>query len=390
MGFFTGRVTLSRYKLNGESPKLFDLSHLELLEQHAAGRQRLQSGDGVEVGWAAGAHILDTHFKLDKNVINDMLFCTMRIDTEKLPSDLLKAYYAVDLEALSANNPSGKPSARQKREAKESARDRLEHEAKDGRYKKRKTIEIVWDLKANEIYFGTTSVTQVERLLVLFRNTFGMNFDSVTAGKLAFSLSEIHQQTRGVDDANASPFVPGLSPKEYAWVLDEASRDFLGNEFLLWLWFLCDTDRETVKLSDDSEAVLMLARTLTLECPRGQTGHETISSEGPSRLPEARKAIQSGKMPRAAGITCVRHDVQYEFKWIAETLAISGLKLPSTEEDDERAQLDARADQIRSAIETCDLLYEKFIQVRSSSDWSKELKSMQRWLANEAKSAIAS
>ena len=48
------------------------------------------------------------------------------MDTDKIPGDLLRAYYAVELKALSKNNPSGFASARQKREAKEIARDRLE------------------------------------------------------------------------------------------------------------------------------------------------------------------------------------------------------------------------------------------------------------------------
>jgi hypothetical protein len=389
MGFFSGRVSFARYRVLGEAPRLFDATHLDLLEQHAAGRQRFVSADGVETGWSAGAHILDTRFDLAKNIINDMLFFAIRIDTQKLPGDLLRAYYTVDLEALSANNPSGKPSARQKREARESARERLEHEAKDGRYLRRKAIEVVWDRKANEIYFGTTSLTQVDRLISLFRNTFGLNFESVTAGKLAFHLAELHQQTRGVDDASPSNYVPGLSPKDYAWALDEQSRDFLGNEFLLWLWFRCDTEQETLELSDGSEATLMPARTLTLECPRGQTGHETITSEGPTRLPEARRAVQAGKMPRAMGLTVVRHDEQYEYKLMSEAQAISGLKLPATGEENDRAQLDARADQLRAVIETSDLLFEVFVKLRTSGGWAKELKAMQRWLHTEAQAATA-
>src|SRR5262249_61188527 len=123
-------------------------------------------------GWTAGHHILDTQFDLAKNVVNDLLFFSLRVDSLKLPADLLRAYYAIDLAALAKHNPSGLPSARQKREAKESARDRLEHEAKDGRYTRRKAIEGAWDLKSNERLFGRTSVTLIDRLLVLFQTPF--------------------------------------------------------------------------------------------------------------------------------------------------------------------------------------------------------------------------
>lgn len=383
MGFYSGRATIARYRVAGRPPRMFDEDHLQHLVKHAAGRQRVIASDGIEAGWSAGAHILDTEFDLAKNIVNDQLFFCLRIDTVKLPSDLMRAYYAIDLAALAKHNPSGHPSTRQKREAKESARDRLEDEAKDGRYTKRKAIECVWDRKSNELLFGTTSVSQIDRLMVLFKETFGHGITAITAGTRAYDLSEVHGRTRNVDDAAPSPFIPGLSPTDVAWVLDEASRDFVGNEFLLWLWYQCDDESAEIKLLDGSEATVFLARTLTLECPRGQTGHETITHEGPTRLPEAMRAIQSGKMPRKCGMTVVRHDAQYEFTLHAESLSISGAKIPIPEDEDDRARLEARAQQIRDLIETLDLLFDAFGQVRFSADWPKELAKMQKWLGRE-------
>jgi hypothetical protein len=388
MGFFTGRLTFMRYSLQGNVPRMFGQEHLEALLEHIPGRQRFPTADGVEVGWTACGHILDTKFELEKNIINDMLWFSFRIDTQKLPSDLLKAYTQIEITARAASNPSGFASARQKREAKEAARDQLEELAKDGRYTKRKAFEMVWDRVSNELLVGTTSMTNLDRLFVMFKDTFGFGFDSITAGKKAYQLAELQSRSRNVDDAQPSPFLPGLSPAEFAWVLDETSRDFLGNEFLLWLWFTTEADTDTIKLSDDSEVVIMLARTLTLECPRAQTGHETITHEGPTRLPEARKAIQSGKMPRKVGLTLVRHSKQYEFTLNAETLAISGLKFPPPEEEDARAQLNERADQIRHLMETMDLLYEAFGQKRFGSEWTNELLQMQKWLQREERRKV--
>ena len=124
------------------------------------------------------------------------------MDTDKLPADLLRAYYAVELKALSKNNPSGFASARQKREAKEIARDRLEQEAKDGRYRKRKCIPVLWDRLSNEVLFGATSLTQVDRLCSLFEQTFGPELECVTAGRRAYHLAELHARTRIVDDSS--------------------------------------------------------------------------------------------------------------------------------------------------------------------------------------------
>jgi hypothetical protein len=387
MGFFSGRVSFARFKVTGKAPRVFGPDELARLADNAAGRQRRASADGIEIGWAAGEHILDTRFDLAKNVINDMLFFALRVDMNKLPADLLRAYYQIDLAALSAGNPSGHPSNRQKRDAKDSARDRLEHEAKDGRYLKRKAIEVVWDRLANEVYFGTTSLSQIDRLHTLFQNTFDVGLEAVTAGRRAFELAELHQRARGVDDAEPAIFIPGLSPTDVAWVLDEHSRDYVGNEFLLWLWYRLETQDDAFKLTDASEVTVMLTRTLTLECPRGQTGHETISHEGPTRLPEARRAIRAGKMPRKVGLTLVRHDTQYEFTLHAESLAIGSARLPANEEEDDRARLDERANQLRALIETLDLLYDAFGRVRFSGEWTKELAKMQKWLQREERRA---
>src|SRR5690606_24163183 len=128
MGFFSGRVSYLRFKVNGPAPRGFGEEHIDRIADRQAGRQRIASADGVETGWTAGDHILDTDFTFAKNIVNDTLHFELRVDTDKLPADLMRAYYAVELKALSGKNPSGFPSARQKREAKENARDRLEEE----------------------------------------------------------------------------------------------------------------------------------------------------------------------------------------------------------------------------------------------------------------------
>ncbi len=166
-------------------------------------------------------------------------------------------------------------------------------------------------------------------------------------------------------------------------MLDENSRDFLGNEYLLWLWFMLDAESDTITLGDGSEAAVMLTRTLMLECPRGQTGRESITSDGPTRLPEARRAIQAGKLPRKVGLTIVRHDHQYELRLQAETLAVSGARLPAPEATEERARLEERIAQLRHLLETLDLLYDAFSEKRAGDQWSKELARMQKWLARD-------
>jgi hypothetical protein len=64
MGFFSGRVTCTRFRVLGHSPGTFGPEHLEKLEGQVIGKARILAGDGVEVGWTAGDHVLDTSFEL--------------------------------------------------------------------------------------------------------------------------------------------------------------------------------------------------------------------------------------------------------------------------------------------------------------------------------------
>lgn len=382
MSFLTGRMTALRFKVQSPAPALFAEEHLDKLIDRQAGSARIASADGSETGWIAGSSVLDTAFTLEKNIVNDALLFDLRIDTNALPTDLLKAYYQAELKALAKDNPSGFASARQKREAKEIARDRLEQEAKDGRFKKRKCIPAMWDRQSNEVLFGATSFTAVDRFANLFEQTFGAKLMCMTAGIRAYQLAEMSSRTQTLDDAAPSAFVPGAT--DVAWIADASSRDYLGNELLLWLWFVADMESDTLKCPDGAEITFMLSRQLTLDCPRGISGTDGFKYECPNRLPEARRAIQAGKLPRKIGLTLVRHAEQFEPTLLAETLGIASAKLPPpSEEADARGKLEERIDAVRALCAGVDQLFAAFVELRLSAKWAGVLSRMQKWLKGE-------
>ena len=124
----------------------------------------------------------------------------------------------------------------------------------------------------------------------------------------------------------------------------------------------------------------MVAKTLTLDCPRGETGRDQLTNEGPTRLPEAFRALQAGKLPRKAGLILVRHGIQYELTLQAETLAVSGANLPKPEGVSGREAQVARIDSLRHLVETLDLLYDAYGRRRTGPEWSGELGRIRRWL----------
>jgi hypothetical protein len=389
MGFLNGRVTFTRYRVGGVSPLPFSEETLALLEAHAIGKHTpADPTDGVTTGWAGGGHVLDQTFDLAKNFINDALHAAIRIDTDKIPGALLRAYTQIELDARAGLNPSGHPTKAQRQEAKEAAIARAKAEAADGRFRRHNHYPILWDGRTGVLYAGTTSSTVLERLMGLFRETFDRTLEPITAGSLAVgydeSGDEADQTARrfGEGSLNLYGGDSGDNLSTVAWAENAPNMlDHLGNEFLVWLWHQLQNEGDTIQLADGSEAAVMLAKTLTLDCPRGETGRDSLTDDAPTRLPEAFRALQSGKLPRKAGLIVVRHGAQYEFTLQAESLAVTGAALPKPEERLEPYEAKvARVDALRHFAETLDLLFDAYRARRTASSWAEEVGRIKRWM----------
>jgi hypothetical protein len=382
MGFLNGRVTFVRYRVGGEGPLPFGEEHIEAVERHAIGKNGAgDSPDGIDAGWAGGDHVLDVNFGLEKNVIEDALHLALRIDTDKVPGDLLKAYTRIELDARAQLNPSGHPTKAQRQEAKEAARVRAEAEAADGRFRRRKHFPILWDGRSNILYVGTASLSVLDRLLPLFRETFDRNLEPIGAGSLAAEQAAERGVTRPIEEFPPASFLgEDAALAAFAWSADATNPDYWGNEFLVWLWHTLKNDGDTIRLADGSEAAVMLTKTLTLDCPRGETGRDSLTDAGPTRLPEAFRALQAGKLPRRAGLRIVRQGQEYELTLQAETLAVSGLALPKIEGASGRELHVGRVEALRHLVETLDLLYDAYGRKRTGDDWTGELGRIRNWL----------
>lgn len=107
-------------------------------------------------------------------------------------------------------------------------------------------------------------------------------------------------------------------------------RRFVGRELLLWLWFESEVFEGTLETKAHGSFGLWLEGRLVLSA-----GQETTTIKGtiPGQHREAKESLLRGKMPDLASvhISWGGHDATLTLK--AETLAISGLKLPRKEPD---------------------------------------------------------
>jgi hypothetical protein len=391
MGFLSGSVTLEGYHVEGENPRQFGAEHIDILERFAIGQLQTASPEQSDVGFLAGSHIFDLDFGLEKNVIGQSFHCAVRIDASQIPAAVRKAWLQIELAALVADNPGGRPTKIQRQEAKEAVAARCEEEANSGRFRRMQQFPLLWDARQGILFFGGTSVAAAEQCCDLFSQAFDIELRRLTAGRRAQQWAASAKRRKALDEVTPSPLHPGDTRADIAWWNNESGNfDFLGNEFLLWLWWRWETQSDTIALPDQSEVTGMFARTLSLQCPRDESGKETITAASPVHLPEAAQAIRTGKLPRKAGLILVRQGEQYELTLQAETFAISGAKI-RTEDAKEAVEgqgiLEQRIESVRGLHETVALLFHTFCEQRIGKNWHDELEQIRRWLKTDATKA---
>ena len=385
MPFLRGSLGFERFNVTGFDSDQFGQEHIEILTQHTAGKIQTSSLENVHVGFLGGDHLFDQDFDLGKNLINNALHCSVRIDTNQIPTAIRSAWLQMELSGLKKDNEGEKLSKSQRKEAKEAVEQRCEVEAASGKYRKMQTFPMLWDFDQELLYFGGSVGTASGHCMDLLERTFGIELRRVGAGAMAEQWAIEEDRFGELDDLVPVSFVSNGSQADHAWSNEHSQApDFLGNEFLLWLWWNWETNSNVVTLSDGSEVSGMFARSLSLDCPDGEHGKESISSESPVALPEAALAIRMGKLPRKAGLTLVRNGEKYDFTLQAETFSLGSARIaPADESSDNSRDVNDRIESVRQLCETVDLLYAAFCEKRIGQKWKSELAKMSQWLALE-------
>jgi hypothetical protein len=388
MGFLSGPVSFQCFQIEGDGApapgrRQFGPAEIKILQKFAIS-EIAASAEQPGVGFLGGDHLLDLAFSLEKNVIGEALHCGIRVDTHQIPAAVRKAWLQLELAALTAENPDSRPTKLQRQEAREAVDARCEDEIRSGRFLRMTQFPVLWDARHGVVYFGGASSTAADLCCDLFSQAFGIELQRMTASRRALQWATETKHRKALEQTIPSAFHTSNATAEVSWWnQQEGNWDFLGNEFLLWLWWRWETVSDTFALPDNSEVTGMFARTLSLQCPRDESGKETITAEGPTGLPEAMQAIRSGKLPRKAGMTLVRQGEQYDLAIQPEGFVISGAKILVEEAVADRGAREDRIESVRSLHETVDLMFRAFCEQRVGKNWHGEQEQIGRWLKSE-------
>ncbi len=425
MPFTNGRVSFARLAV-APGPAIpgraITQTQIDRLAEHAFRATDIGAPLETEAGWTSAAHLLDTDLDLASVARADgaaALF-GLRIDTNRVPAELRRAVRAEHERALARATPSGLLSRAQRMEARDLAEHALHEELAAGKHRRSTMTQLLWDVPAGILHCAAASGRVIEVLCERWRGTFDSPLAPLSAGALAYRLLAARGLTRAYEDLRPAAFT--AAPEAFR-VRDAAEHDegwgdpdvpecpwarsgpepadFLGNEMLLWLWWLA-SEREgmvetTLAGGERVDIAIALERTLELECAWGTTGKVTIRDHlggvAPTRLAEAAHALRTGKLPRRAGLRIaeVTTGEQWQCTFQADRWQVTAGVLPTPDEDletdDEHAAW--RIEKIQRLDALLESLLRAYLAERTAPGWETTRQHVKAWIRAHARPAPA-
>jgi len=160
---------------------------------------------------------------------------------------------------------------------------------------------------------------------------------------------------------------------------------FLGNEFLTWLWFIVENDRERLKRIEKDLVYLNIGNRIVLE-NKINDAVETITILGDDAgLEEGIISLGKGAVVTEINLLFKSGDNEWRFTIKGESMNISNLKIPETaivesSEDIEGMVLE-KAYLYEKATKLIDNLFNEFIKLRVSGKWSESIvPEIRKWI----------
>ncbi|WP_297672098.1 hypothetical protein [uncultured Desulfovibrio sp.] len=166
--------------------------------------------------------------------------------------------------------------------------------------------------------------------------------------------------------------------------LGESTDIVLGQEFLTWLWYQSDTAPGAFTDRQGAPFAVSMEQRIVVEGGEGDA-RETASVSGSlSPLREARFGLGTGKKVSRALLRLEKDELAFQVSLKAEDFCLNSLKTPRLDKTDSDEDPDALLLEKFYLMEVCasllDDLYARFLRLRLSPAWQKEVDDMRQWM----------
>ena len=158
---------------------------------------------------------------------------------------------------------------------------------------------------------------------------------------------------------------------------------FLGVEFLTWLWYQEELNEGIFQLGGElGEIEVWFEDKLTMGSTAIDEQQDVFKGGRPSTSPEARSALKLGKMAQNARLRIVQGEQEWQLTLKAEPLSMSAIKLPEVLAKEPHAHFFERMFLLEHLDRLFKALFQSFLELRLSSEWTqKTLIDLQTWVA---------
>jgi len=159
---------------------------------------------------------------------------------------------------------------------------------------------------------------------------------------------------------------------------DRGGLDYLGPEFLTWLWWRADTDPRFVH-PDGTEVFVHVDEHLEFRGERAAARRTVLRAGLPGASMDARAALRSGKLVFTARLLFARGEDEVRFTLRAEDLEVSGVRLPAPAEGGPRERFETTLEHLERLWEDLDLCFAAFLERRTGTGWARDVDAVRRW-----------
>lgn len=160
---------------------------------------------------------------------------------------------------------------------------------------------------------------------------------------------------------------------------------FLGEEFLTWLWYVIEKDQNLIKNFDNDFVALEIGNRIVFENRRKESGERiTIKGDGAS-LEEGILTLKKGALVTEINVVYKSAELSWQFTLKGESLNISSLNIPNTGLPESDENLEGFVlekiflyDKILNLLEN---IFTHFVKIRLSTRWqNKMVPEIRNWI----------
>lgn len=161
---------------------------------------------------------------------------------------------------------------------------------------------------------------------------------------------------------------------------------FIGEEFLTWLWYVIDNDFQLLRQLDKDLAALEIGNRMVVVNRRNRDGGETVTIRGDhASMDEGLLTLRKGGMVAEMHLVFKTGDHEWQFSLKGESLNLSSLKVPATgtveSRDDIEGAVIEKIELCNRAVDLINRLYGRFIKLRLGNDWNRNVvPSVRQWI----------